>query len=351
MAMQFALAPLVTSFVDAAVDPMAVVDRDLELVYFNAGYLRLAGLRRHALMQKPARGLCHAHFGLDSCNDKCVALRAFETGRPCRVDEVTSASLALHLIVVAIPLFGEAGAVQAVIEQYRDVTAESRMQVNYRHLLEQERAQKELLADEVARKTVELERANANLRLALGEVSRVARTDGLTGLANRRDFDERFEAHLLHAQNAELPLAFILFDIDHFKRVNDEQGHAAGDRVLQGFASVLSAASRHGDVVARVGGEEFGLVLPGTTENDARRVAVRVQEQLREQGIPVTTSAGVAVRPADGTTCKDLMRSADNALYAAKRAGRNRIVLAASVRGRVSQGLEVVASGGVVQNS
>ena len=102
--------------------------------------------------------------------------------------------------------------------------------------------------------------------------------------------------------------------------------------------------------MARIGGEEFGLVLPGATEGDARCVAIRVQDQMREMGLAVTASGGVAVSPTDGTTRTDLMRAADKALYAAKGAGRNRIICATSLRRRASAGTEAVAARGIVQN-
>ena len=326
------LPPLVCTLVDASVDAAAVVDRNLEVLYYNAQYLRLAGLRRRELDGRRVRALCHDHFGLESCGEKCVSLRAFDLGRTVRVDEVASTRMPLRVIVTAIPLTDGSGEIYAVIEQYRDVTAESRLQENYRALLEKERAQKHLLAQEVARQTAELERVNESLLAALNEVSRVARTDGLTGLSNRRSFDEQLRDMLARAQRRESPLAVVLFDLDHFKRVNDQYGHPVGDQLLKDFAHALKTSVREGNLVARVGGEEFALLLPGTTWPDGERVATRVQERAREAGLLTTASAGVAGYPVDGTSVTELLRAADWALYAAKRAGRNRVLCAANLR-------------------
>lgn len=326
------LPPLVCTLVDASVDAAAVVDRNLELLYFNQQYLRIAGLRRRELVGRRVRGMCHEHFGLETCTESCVASRAFELGRTVRVDEVSSGRLALRLIVVAIPLIDSSGEVYAVIEQYRDVTAEGRLQDNYRALLERERAQKHLLAQEVARQTAELERVNESLLAALTEVSRVARTDGLTGLANRRAFDEQLRDLLARAERRRTPLSLILFDLDHFKRVNDQFGHPAGDQLLQEFARALTASVREAHLVSRVGGEEFAVLLPGANWEDGQRVATRVQERARQVGLGTTASAGVAGFPSDADDAMELLRAADWALYAAKRAGRNCVVCARSLR-------------------
>jgi len=326
------LPPLVCTLVDASVDAAVVVDRDLEVLYYNAQYLRLAGLRRREFDDRRVRGMCHAHFGLESCGEQCVPKRAFALGKTVRVDEVASGRLPLRLIVTAIPLVDDAGQIYAVIEQYRDVTAESRLQENYRSLLEKERAQKHLLAREVARQTAELERVNESLLAALNEVSRVARTDGLTGLANRRSFDEQLQDLLMRAQRRGAPLALVLFDLDHFKRVNDQYGHPVGDQLLKDFAHALTTSVREAHLVSRVGGEEFAVLLPGATWTDAERVALRVQERAHQSGLLTTASAGISGYPVDGVSTTELLRAADWALYAAKRAGRNRVLCAASLR-------------------
>lgn len=155
-----------------------------------------------------------------------------------------------------------------------------------------------------------------------------ARIDQLTGLPNRRGFEERVEIELARARRNDAPVAAISFDIDHFKLVNDEWGHDAGDRVLARLGDVFRTHTRGTDVVARMGGEEFVAVLPDTDGERARRYAERVRGAFADGGGSPrpTLSAGVAVAvaPAD---VKPLVQAADSALYRAKRDGRDRTVV------------------------
>jgi diguanylate cyclase (GGDEF)-like protein len=165
----------------------------------------------------------------------------------------------------------------------------------------------------------------------IGELERVASTDGLTGLANRGTLDQVAERLVRRAQIDKTPLALVIFDIDHFKRLNDTHGHAVGDAALRGFAATLQAQSRPTDLIARIGGEEFVAVMPGIHADEAGAFAERVGDALRGHhsgiGARITVSAGVAPMGADDTV-DTLLREADSALYAAKGAGRDRVVLA-----------------------
>jgi diguanylate cyclase (GGDEF)-like protein/PAS domain S-box-containing protein len=156
--------------------------------------------------------------------------------------------------------------------------------------------------------------------------------DHLTGIANRRAFFEAAERELDRAQRAPRPVALILFDVDHFKQVNDTYGHPAGDYVLRHLAGLLTATFRPLDVVARVGGEEFAVLLPSTDLAVATAVANRLREAVAAQTVLVdgrtigyTLSGGVAVAHDPALGLDILMKKADRALYAAKAAGRNRI--------------------------
>jgi diguanylate cyclase (GGDEF)-like protein len=154
-----------------------------------------------------------------------------------------------------------------------------------------------------------------------------AETDHLTGLLNRRAFQEQLGATLHGARRSSRPLGLVMIDIDHFKSVNDEHGHHTGDMALVAVADALRAAVREQDVVARLGGEEFALVLPGTGSDASLQIAERARARVAahgELGIPLTLSAGLACYPADGHDAEQLMRAADAALYEAKRAGRDR---------------------------
>lgn len=149
-----------------------------------------------------------------------------------------------------------------------------------------------------------------------------ATTDPLTGLPNRRVLDERMVAALA----LDAPVSVIVFDLDHFKQVNDRFGHAVGDAVLAGAANRLAGLARQNDTVARLGGEEFVWLLPNTDDTKARDAAVRACDAIRATpvaGISITISAGVATRIADEDGA-DLIRRADSSLYRAKDSGRDR---------------------------
>lgn len=171
--------------------------------------------------------------------------------------------------------------------------------------------------------------AEAALEASHRELERLARVDALTGLANRRQFDERLELSLLRLKRHGAPLALMYLDVDHFKGINDTWGHAAGDRVLRTFAERLIRCVRATDLVARLGGDEFVVViedaaLPDAAETVARKLLAEMRKGIDIGGASVaaTTSIGIgyADAPTDATT---LLAAADAALYAAKQAGRN----------------------------
>lgn len=156
----------------------------------------------------------------------------------------------------------------------------------------------------------------------------LAATDELTGIASRRAFLAVLEQHLSSGE----PLAIALFDIDHFKKVNDRYGHGVGDEVLQRVAAIAESSVRDGDVVGRLGGEEFAVLMPGATLSRAAAIGERVRKACADAfhppGIPVTVSVGIAAAEA-GQNATALLRDADTALYRAKYDGRNCLRLAA----------------------
>ena len=192
--------------------------------------------------------------------------------------------------------------------------------------------------------------------LANLELSRLSRTDDLTGLANRRHFDDVVATEVARSLRYGRPLTLVTLDLDHFKVVNDTLGHSEGDRVLRRVAQVMRSTSRANDLAARLGGEEFAMLLPETDLGDGERLAERVRTRIRAAGLPsgrddapLTISAGVAAlapssaaraasaddaptrwepNELDLALAQALVDAADGALYAAKRAGRDRTIVA-----------------------
>ena len=182
----------------------------------------------------------------------------------------------------------------------------------------------------------ELETTADALRQANHELECLARTDGLTGLANRRHFMEAFQRELDRASRYGHELTVLLLDLDHFKSVNDTHGHAAGDAVLRQAARAIEEICRDVDLGARIGGEELAVLLPETDAEGAHALAERLRrkiwqtEHLSPAGTPfrVTTSIGVATSTDLPVTAEALLHTADEALYRAKEGGRNQVAVA-----------------------
>jgi diguanylate cyclase len=156
------------------------------------------------------------------------------------------------------------------------------------------------------------------------------RTDALTGVNNRRALEEQLASHLALLHRYQTPFSIVIFDIDHFKRINDEQGLSRGDALLTSVAKGLAESVRDTDVVTRYGGEEFVIIMPQTMLDGACIFANRLREII-EAALPLTVSGGVAAA-ADGDTVETLLARADAALYGAKAAGRNRVFFHNGIR-------------------
>lgn len=207
-----------------------------------------------------------------------------------------------------------------------------------------------VLEDKVLTRTAELEAANRQLES-------LSATDGLTGLANRRKFDQEWELEWQRASRQGLPLAVAMVDVDQFKAYNDHYGHQTGDVCLKIVAQALgNTVQRSGELAARYGGEEFVLILPGLGAAEAHAVMERVRAAVQALGLPhakatvagvVTISVGVAsCIPQPGESSARLVQEADAAMYRAKRAGRNRVERASPLDGAASCDTEPRGSGG-----
>ena len=173
-----------------------------------------------------------------------------------------------------------------------------------------------------------IKRLQDELHIRNDELDRLSRVDGLTGLYNRRHIDEQLGKEILTAERHGQPLAVLMLDIDHFKRVNDVDGHPAGDQVLRQFADRLTEATRAGDTVGRWGGEEFIVIAPHTDLDGALGLGERIRAAVADDEmvagdhtIAVTVSIGCGIGPAGGR----LVERADAALYRSKSEGRNRV--------------------------
>ena len=235
---------------------------------------------------------------------------------------------------------------QQVADVNRDVNQyQGRMEQVNRELQDAQPDDSGHLAQSVLASVAEILRINARLQTRLltaeeklqGQGRQIeawmaeARTDALTGLPNRRAFDDALALQIAGWQRKKVTFAVMVVDADHFKAVNDQHGHPAGDAVLRDLAKVLQDSLRKMDLIARVGGEEFAVLLPSTNGVDACRAADHCREAVAAHEflhgavrLPITISIGVAAvdLPDDGNS---LLSRADQALYAAKQAGRNRV--------------------------
>jgi diguanylate cyclase (GGDEF)-like protein len=259
-------------------------------------------------------------------------VRAFRTGREGDPDSrlVARGIFVLILCLLAdlammlgwlphVPALGLAGFVALFLASARSLS--NRFDRDFRELAELRRE----LEQRIEARTSELRAANARLEEA-------SRTDALTGLLNRRGFLEKGEAEIERSRRSRKPFCVVMADADHFKRVNDQHGHATGDLALQELANLLRGSLRAQDLVSRWGGEEFVLLLPETDSHGATSVAESIRRRIAEQPLragdavlPVTLSFGLAEHRPD-RSLEGTLAHADAALYRAKAEGRDRVV-------------------------
>ena len=194
----------------------------------------------------------------------------------------------------------------------------------------------EEMAARLAASMADTQRALQQVQLSNQRLERLAATDPLTGAGNRRHFIEHIEAEIARARRSGAPLSLLSLDLDHFKDINDSRGHSVGDEVLRVFVRKCLEAIRPYDSVARVGGEEFMVLLPGATLDAACAVAERLRSAIEgtafdvgaQPSVGVTISVGVSEFGRDGDTVDGILSVADQRLYRAKHEGRNRVIVA-----------------------
>ena len=239
-----------------------------------------------------------------------VALREGKAQRDRIMGVRTAFGETIWLSISAMPLFREGeDRPYLVVTPFSDITVRKRRE------------------DRTRRQIGRAEDANAALTQANARLTDIALTDGLTGLRNHRAFKERLASEVARSRNEGHPLSLILLDVDEFKAYNDRFGHPEGDEALKEVARALASVARSSDLVARHGGEEFAILLPETDERGARALAERLRAAVQQTPWPkrpVTASFGVATLR-EGDDAERLVADADEALYRAKRAGRNRV--------------------------
>ena len=308
---------------NAVTDAVLVTDADLaapgpRVLFVNQAFERLTGYTAEQIIGRSPRML----QGPTTDPAPLAELRACcSAGRPFagRVVNYRADGTPFEMEWHISPIRDPAGHVTHFLSVHRDLTARAGFDQTAELYIER------LVAQIAQQQACQLEMAQANQRL-----SQMATTDGLTGLANHRQFHESLGL----AVRANATVSLLMIDVDHFKAFNDDFGHPAGDRVLQVVSEVLRGNLRGGDTVARYGGEEFALLLPGLDDDHALSVAERTRaavERAAVPGRPVTISIGVATAEAGAIAGGPdeveawLVEQADTALYAAKAHGRNRV--------------------------
>jgi len=282
--------------------------------------------RRETLCVRVSHGYAEGVEGLVIPLGKGVTGRAAQTGETIVVNDLAAEADYIPGVSgarseIAVPLVVEGRVIGVLNSEALDANAYSHDQVRMLSVIAQQAA--------VVLRTAQLH----------AETWRLSITDPLTGVFNRREYIRRLEDHLLRAKRYGESLAVVFLDLDHFKSLNDHHGHDAGDLALQQVAEALRRAIRDSDTMARIGGEEFAVLLDRADLDEAVMAAERLRiaiESVRldlgcESMHRVTVSGGIAVYPDDGLDAKTLLRRADAALYDAKSGGRNRIFLAREV--------------------
>ena len=301
----------VRSTMNTLAEGMVILDHRAIIVMANEAFERMVGCLAGKL-----EGRCIQDFTRSSYTEQSGIsqswIESVLAGEACQ-------GLSLNLVdgqgrtqivsLNATPICGEDGKTRGIVATFEDQTVIQKKNVRMKKLLRK------------------LQQSRSEIQRQNDQLLTLATRDPLTGCLNRRAFYQELETHWVAVRRSSSPLTCVLVDVDHFKSVNDMHGHGVGDQVLQGVAAVLQLEARKTDLVCRYGGEEFCLVLPNTDVAQAIQVAERIRQVLASSPcgtVCVTASFGVA--SATAADRSEMLERADEALYAAKRGGRNRVV-------------------------
>jgi len=308
----------VRTALDSLTEAVVVLDTKGRIILSNARFRRFNGGEQTELQGKSAAALAWAAKAWPAGAEQPPWLRSM-TERVTVHDQPISVALPdqvpLQMLMTCAPIEDGYGRLRGCMVTFRDITELHRTNEQLRATLR------------------DLEASRHQIREKNKELVQLATRDSLTGCLNRRAFFAEVEPLFESLRDEGRPLACLMVDIDHFKQINDRYGHATGDRVIQAVAATLAAGMREGELLCRYGGEEFCAILPGASLDDATKVAERLRVAIERtvggnvanaEELKVTASFGVAVTVEAMNALPDLIKFADEGLYRAKRAGRNR---------------------------
>jgi diguanylate cyclase (GGDEF)-like protein/PAS domain S-box-containing protein len=291
-------------------DPVFVKDKEHHWIILNQAYCQFIGYPLETLMQKSDHDIFPRHEA-DAFWSQDELL--FRTGQAKEIEaEFTDAFGTTHLIATKKSLHKDAAGNLFLVGIIRDITERKRTEEELRQAAE------------------ELTRSNVELKLSEDRLRYLAYHDALTGLANRKQFYERLSQSINWAHKNNQLVGLMFLDLDGFKQVNDTLGHDTGDQLLRVVAQRLTSSLRSSDIVSRLGGDEFTVILPGIPQLEyVAKVAEKILETLSQvfllegQNVFVTVSIGISIYPLDGEVEETLIKNADAAMYRAKQLGRN----------------------------
>ena len=299
---------------DTLAEGLVVIDKKERIVLANKALQDATGQSQDSLIGTQASSLQFNGQSLNKSGNSNLWRKVLSDGSPVRGQLMTTDGKDDNqstFLINCAPIVDENGKNRGAIASFEDVTQ-----------LEQKKVELEQMLVDLDESTTEIKRQNRELEF-------LATRDPLTSCMNRRSFFELFDKCFAECRANSQPLSAFMVDIDHFKSINDNHGHAVGDEVLKSVASTLESTVRESDIVCRYGGEEFSILLPNTTIGDAANVAEAIRRTLEElvpAGIKVTASLGVSALCQNPTSPQDLLEHADKCLYVAKRNGRNQVV-------------------------